>query len=56
MAKYLVEFRGEIEVEADCELEAECTAAFECGPDNCRVVSCDAEGDDFFYDDEDKDN
>ncbi len=46
MAKYRVEFRGEIEVEADCELEAECTAASECGPDNCQVISCDGEGDD----------
>jgi len=39
MAKYRVEFSGEVEIEAQCELEAECMAATECRPDNCRVVS-----------------
>ena len=37
LAKYLVRYEGEIEVEADCELEAECNAAFDCQPDNCRA-------------------
>ena len=39
MAKYRVEYSGEVEIEAECELEAECMAATECRPDNCRVVS-----------------
>lgn len=38
MAKYVVEYSGQIEVDAECELEAECVAATECSPDNCRVI------------------
>ena len=44
--KYIVEYRGEIEVEAECELEAECLAASECRPDNCRVISGSEEDED----------
>ena len=38
--KYIVEYRGEIEV------EAECLAASECRPDNCRVISGSEEDED----------
>lgn len=39
MAKFTVQYDGEIEVDAECELEAECIAATECRSHNCRVVS-----------------
>lgn len=44
MARYCVEFHGEIEIEADCALEVECLAASECRPDNCRASELGAIG------------